>query len=127
VAEFFRVVRGLRLRVDRDEPVPFASGWVAEEVRYPKLTVWRALRVLVEAKVLVRPPERSLPGRNGRRGTDLFLPGPVSAGGGGDDRRPPQPPPVASRGGGSDPNGDELVALFIEMFDAVELSAEPAA
>jgi hypothetical protein len=77
VAGFFCKVYGLRLYAGDERWVPFACQWVADKLGIPKLTVWRALVALVEAGTLVRPPERSLPGRGGRRGTDLYLPGPV--------------------------------------------------
>ena len=77
VADFYRLVRGLRLRVDDDRPVPFACGWVADKLGVPKLTVRRARSALVEAGVLVS--NGSLPGRGGR-GTELFEPGPVACG-----------------------------------------------
>jgi hypothetical protein len=73
VRDFYTLVRGLRLRVDDDRPVPFACGWVADKLGVPKITAWRALRTLTEAGVLVSKGQ--LPGRGGR-GTELFEPGP---------------------------------------------------
>lgn len=72
VAEFYALVRGLRLSMEDDRPVPFACGWVAEKIGVRKVAVWRARNRLVEAGVLVHAG--TLPGR-GKRGTDLFLPG----------------------------------------------------
>jgi hypothetical protein len=39
IADFYRVVRGLRLTVPDDRPVPFASRWVGAKLDIPKATV----------------------------------------------------------------------------------------
>jgi hypothetical protein len=72
VAEFYVLVRGLRLAVGDDRAVPFATAWVGWHLDWSKITVWRALRRLVEAGVLLEPV--ALPGR-GKRGTHSYLPG----------------------------------------------------
>lgn len=73
VADFYVLVRGLRLAWVDDRPVLFACGWVGEKLSLPKTAVWRALNYLCDEGVLVRADP--MPGRNGRRGTALFLPG----------------------------------------------------
>jgi hypothetical protein len=75
VAEFFGVVRGLRLAAGDDREVPFAGRWVAGKVGLPHRTVARALGELTAAGVLVASGR--MPGR-GSRGTLLFAPGEVS-------------------------------------------------
>lgn len=72
VAEFYRLVRGLRLAVDNDLPVPFACGWIAGKLGAHKQAIWRARGALVDAGVLVHAG--ALPGRD-KRGTALYLPG----------------------------------------------------
>jgi hypothetical protein len=71
VAEFYRLVRGLRLGAGDDRPVPFACGWVAGHLGIPKITVWRALQRLAACGVLVQSD--TLPGR-GKRGTHVWEP-----------------------------------------------------
>jgi hypothetical protein len=78
VAEFFSLVRGLRLAWGDDRPVPFAAEWVGGKLGVPKLTVWRALGFLVDAGVLTRC--EPLPGRGGKRGTHTYLPAPPTDG-----------------------------------------------
>jgi len=73
VADFFALVRGLRLAAGDDRPVPFAAGWVAAKLGVPKKTAHRALCRLADAGVLVQVG--ALPGRSGRRGTHLWLAG----------------------------------------------------
>jgi hypothetical protein len=72
VADFYVLVRGVRLWAGDDRDVPFACGWVAQKVGLTKVTVWRALEQLAAAGVLVRTG--ALPGR-GKRGTHLWTPG----------------------------------------------------
>ncbi|HWK27502.1 MAG TPA: hypothetical protein VNS09_13120, partial [Solirubrobacter sp.] len=52
---------------------PIACGWVARHVGLPKKTVHRALRSLVDAGVIQWAGQ--MPGRGGKRGTFLYLPG----------------------------------------------------
>lgn len=74
VAEFFALVRGLRLAVCDQRDVPFAGRWVARYVGLPERSVYRVLEVLRAAGVLERAG--SLP-RGPRRsyGTALYVPG----------------------------------------------------
>lgn len=73
VADFFELVHGLRLYAGMDPEVPFASGWVADKIEHSKTTVYRALKDLEAAGVLRRAGK--MPGRDGKRGTHLWLPG----------------------------------------------------
>jgi hypothetical protein len=75
VAEFFKLVVGLRLAAGDDREVPFAGRWVAAKVGLPHKTVARALNDLAASGVLV--PAGEMPGRAGSRGTSLFAPGKV--------------------------------------------------
>jgi len=78
VAEFFALVYGLRLAASDGRPVPFAAGWIAEKLGLEtKQTAYRLRCQLVTAGVLVKVG--AMHGRNGRRGTDLFLPGELPA------------------------------------------------
>jgi hypothetical protein len=75
VAEFYALVRALRMWAGDDRPVPFACGWVGQKTGIPKRTVARALRQLVDAEVLELVG--AMPGR-GARGTHLYEPGAAS-------------------------------------------------
>ncbi len=77
VGEFYATVRGLRLSVGQDEPVPFAVRWVQGHTGLPRESVSRALKQLVEAGVLVRA--EALPARRHPRGTQCYVPGDVPA------------------------------------------------
>lgn len=72
VAEFYALVRGVRLWAGDDRPVPLACGWAAEKLGLGKITVWRARRTLVAAGVLAEGDP--LPAR-GKRATETFEPG----------------------------------------------------
>jgi hypothetical protein len=73
VADFYAVVRGLRLPVDHlPDPVLFGCGWVAGHLGMPKMTVWRALRTLEATGVLTRA--ESLYSGKGHQ-TDTYMPG----------------------------------------------------
>jgi len=81
VAEFFRRVRALRLAVEDDRPVPFATWWVGKHCGLPgvdngKMAAWRTLWKLEAAGVLVKADP--LPGR-GKRGVSCYLPGDPAA------------------------------------------------
>lgn len=84
VGEFFGLILALRLWACDERPIPFACGWVGLKVGLSDRTVWRARIALVEADVLTKLDP--LPGR-GKRGTDLFLPGPLLTGAVGVERR----------------------------------------
>lgn len=74
VARFYALVLGLRLWAGDDRPVLFGTYWIAEKLRIPQKTAWRARSQLVEAGVLVSAG-RMAPRDALRRGTDTFLPG----------------------------------------------------
>jgi hypothetical protein len=74
VADFFVLVRGVRLWAGDDREVPFACGWVARKLGLSKVTVWRALEQLSASGVLVEAGHLS--GR-GKRGTRLWAAGPL--------------------------------------------------
>lgn len=78
VAEFFRLVYGLRVAAGEERAVPFAAGWIAAKLGLEKQTAYRLRCQLVASGVLVKA--RPLPGRDGKRGTDTFLPGHASEG-----------------------------------------------
>jgi hypothetical protein len=74
VAEFYKLVRGLRLLDDDERPVPFACRWVAKHTGLSAMSVSRALRQLVSFGVLKRAG--TLDRRDDLlRGTCCFLPG----------------------------------------------------
>jgi hypothetical protein len=73
VAEFFALVRGVRLWKGDDRPVAFACGWVGRWLGLPKRTVHGALGRLTDAGVLVHVD--TLPRRGGQRGTWLWAAG----------------------------------------------------
>lgn len=77
VAEFYRLMRGLRLAADDPRDVPFAQRWVAREVGWPPATVHRVLGKLVEHGVLL--PGEELPARTYGRGTQCYRPGVATA------------------------------------------------
>jgi hypothetical protein len=72
VAEFYALVRAVRVWAGDDRPVPFACGWVGEKTGIPKRTVARALHQLRDAGALELVG--AMPGR-GARGTHLYEPG----------------------------------------------------
>jgi len=76
VAMFFCRVYGLRLWAGDTRDVPFSCGWVAQKLHLPKATVWRAIKSLVSAGVLIQG--ETLPGRK-KLGTHTYLPGKGSA------------------------------------------------
>jgi hypothetical protein len=75
VAKFFALVRGLRLAVDDDRPVIFGVAWVAGHLGWTEMRVSRALQKLRAPEVGVLQLVGSMPGRGGRRGTHLYVPG----------------------------------------------------
>jgi hypothetical protein len=74
VADFYRLVRGVRLWAGDDRDVLFASEWAAEHIGLHPATVWRQIDALCEAGVLVHVD--TLPGRR-KRGPRTYLPGPL--------------------------------------------------
>jgi hypothetical protein len=78
VAEFYRLVRGLRLLDDDERPVPFGCEWVGSHTGVSKVAVWKSLRELVACGVLKRagkmPPRRGMRDP-GKRPVHLYLPG----------------------------------------------------
>jgi hypothetical protein len=75
VADFYRLVHGLRLtspRFHEHPEVPFGCAWVGRHLGVSDTTVWRALRILEEARVVKRVGR--LPGR-GKLGVHTYLPG----------------------------------------------------
>jgi hypothetical protein len=70
-AEFYRLVRGVRLEADLTGPVPMAYRWVGAWLDLPARTAGRNLRALVTAGVLVRC--ESLPPRGWPIGTATYL------------------------------------------------------
>jgi hypothetical protein len=79
VADFFRLVYGLRLSVDDDRPVPFAVDWVAEHTGLSPAHVGRIIRRLRDAATLVYSGTYGELAREGdvvrEPRTRLFLPG----------------------------------------------------
>jgi hypothetical protein len=73
VRDDFGLVYGLRLAGCDDRPVPYGRAWAAARLKVAEVTVWRALRRLVAAGVLVDCGE--LPARGRGNGTSTFLPG----------------------------------------------------
>jgi hypothetical protein len=81
VAEFYCLVRGLRLYAGDDRPVVFGADWVARKLGLPKMTAWRAIRRLRDAGWFVCA--ETLPGYRGRSlqgKTFAYLPGVLPAG-----------------------------------------------
>jgi hypothetical protein len=72
VRDDFGLIYGLRLAGCDDRAVPYARSWVAARLEVAEVTVWRALRKLVAAGVLVDCGE--LPARGEGNGTSTFLP-----------------------------------------------------
>ena len=72
VAEFIRLVYGLRLAAGDDRALPLAARWMERKVGIPRSTAHRALKALEAADWLER--RGSLPGQDGRRGTALYMP-----------------------------------------------------
>ena len=73
VAQFYVLVRGLRLAAGQEADVPFGLEWVSRKVAWPKASVSRALQQLVAAGVLERTG--ALHPRKFGRGTALYAPG----------------------------------------------------
>jgi hypothetical protein len=74
VAEFYKLVLGLRYAVCDARDVPFAGRWVARHTGLPEGSVYRVIEALRAGGVIVKTGSLPARGKN-NHGTTLYAPG----------------------------------------------------